>query len=360
MNASETPPILPPRAEMLRAGASRDASYDGLFYVAVQTTGIFCRPSCPARSPKPENVRHFASAREALFAGFRPCLRCRPLEATGEPPDWAKRLLEMVEAAPEERLSDAELKRRGFEPAAVRRFFSKRFGMTFQAYCRARRLGGAFARIQNGTPLDHVAFESGFESASGFRDAFARTFGAAPGRAARTARSTQLDPVRLAWHETPIGPFLLGATDEGACLCEFTDRRALEAQLEVVRRRFRRALVPGNNEPLTQLRQELTDYFNGTLRQFTVPLVVPGSPFETKVWDVLRAIPYGETRSYSEVAREIGAPKAVRAVGSANGRNRLAVVIPCHRVLNHDGQLGGYGGGLWRKRWLLDLERQNA
>ena len=253
MNASEPPPILPPRAEMLRAGASRDASYDGLFYVAVRTTGIFCRPSCPARSPKPENVRHFASAREALFAGFRPCLRCRPLEATGEPPDWAKRLLEMVEAAPEERLSDAELKRRGFEPAAVRRFFSKRFGMTFQAYCRARRLGGAFARIQNGTPLDHVTFESGFESASGFRDAFARTFGAAPGRAA------ELDPVRLAWHDSPIGPFLVGATDEGACLCEFTDRRALEAQLEAraLMLSSNNILSPANGDPIIVPSQDI-------------------------------------------------------------------------------------------------------
>jgi AraC family transcriptional regulator of adaptative response/methylated-DNA-[protein]-cysteine methyltransferase len=339
---------------MLRAGMSRDASYDGLFFVAVKTTKIFCLPSCPARSPKPENVTHYATAREALFAGFRPCKRCRPLEAGGEAPAWVRPLLAEVDAAPEERVSDSVLRQRGYEPAKVRRFFSQRYGMTFQAYCRGRRLGKAFNRIKEGASLDDVTFGSGFESASGFREAFSRTFGIAPGQA------DAVDPVRLGWMESPVGPLLLGATDEGACFCEFTDRRSLENQIDVVRRRFARPVVPGTNEPLERLQQELLDYFSGKLRDFTVPLIVPGSPFETSVWNVLRTIPYGETISYSDLAQAIDSPRAVRAVGSANGRNRMAIVIPCHRVVNHNGALGGYGGGLWRKRWLLDLEQRNS
>jgi AraC family transcriptional regulator of adaptative response/methylated-DNA-[protein]-cysteine methyltransferase len=139
---------------------------------------------------------------------------------------------------------------------------------------------------------------------------------------------------------------------------EFTDRGRLESQLASVKRFFDVPLVPGTNEHLEQLQEEVTAYFAGTLRDFTVPLSVPGTDFQTRVWSQLRAIPYGQTRSYEEIAAAMGAPKAVRAVGHANGLNRIAIVIPCHRVVGKDGELCGYGGGLWRKKFMLDLERR--
>jgi AraC family transcriptional regulator, regulatory protein of adaptative response / methylated-DNA-[protein]-cysteine methyltransferase len=342
---------LPPKSEMERAVDDSDASYDGIFFVAVRTTGIFCRPSCPARKPLPKNREYYATARAALFAGYRPCKRCRPLATDGQPPDWVARLLAEVDRDPQTRWRDQDLRRQGIDPARARRYFHKHYGMTFQAFCRGRRMAEAFRQIKRGKKLDDVALGNGYESHSGFREAFARTFGRPPGQ----ARAAGCIVVR--WAESPVGPLLMGATDEGVCLLEFTDRRALEAQIATVRRRFACAIVPGTHAHLEQLQAELNDYFAGTRREFTVPLVYPGSPFQQRVWQQLLQIPYGETCSYDDVARAVGTPAAQRAVGTANGCNRIAIVIPCHRVVNKGGKLGGYGGGLWRKQFLLDLER---
>jgi len=352
--AMETTPTLPPRVEMERACAARDASYDGIFYLAVKTTGIFCRPSCPARKPRPENVLYFPTPKEALFSGFRPCLRCRPLDAGGSAPEWAAALVEEIERDPTVRLNDGELRRRGLEPARVRRHFQKEYGMTFHAFRRARRLGGALDAIRRGERAENAGWDAGFESASGFRSAFEKQFGAAPG-GARDA-----DCVRLAWLESPVGPLLAGATERGVALLEFTDRRALETQLETLRRRLGRALVPGEHPYLEQLRAEVAEYFEGRRREFSLPLDLAGTPFELDVWRQLLEIPYGETRSYEDLAKTIGRPGGQRAVGAANGRNRIAIVVPCHRVVNKSGELGGYGGGLWRKRILLDLEQRHS
>jgi AraC family transcriptional regulator of adaptative response/methylated-DNA-[protein]-cysteine methyltransferase len=339
---------------MERAALDRDASYDGLFYLAVKTTGIFCRPSCPAKKPRPENVEYFATPREALFAGFRPCLRCRPLEAIGTPPDWVASLLGEIERDPAVKLDDGELRRRGLEPSRVRRFFAREYGMTFHAFRRARRLGGAFDAIRRGERAEDAGWDAGYESASGFREAFERQFGAAPAKAA------ERDCVRLAWIESPVGPLLAGSTERGLALLEFTDRRALEKQLETLRRRLGRPLVPGESATLERLRVELAEYFAGGRRRFELPLDLAGSPFELAVWNGLLEIPYGETRSYEQLAVRVGRPGAQRAVGTANGRNRIAIVVPCHRVVNKSGALGGYGGGLWRKRHLLDLEQRHS
>jgi AraC family transcriptional regulator, regulatory protein of adaptative response / methylated-DNA-[protein]-cysteine methyltransferase len=342
---------LPPVREMQRACQEKDPSYDGIFFLAVSTTGIFCRPSCPARKPRPENVRYFESARAALFAGFRPCKRCRPLETPGQPPAWVARLLAEVEADPTRRITDADIRALGIDPARARRHFQKHHGMTFQAYSRSRRMGTALARIRQGEDLDEVVLGHGYESYSGFRDAFSRTFGKPPGQSRTT------DCVLLAWLESPLGPLVAGATSTGICLLEFTDRRMFETQVDILRRRLGCGLVPGENKHLARLREELAGYFEGKRRAFGVPLVYPGSPFQVRVWDELLRIPYGQTRTYEDLAVRLGSPAAVRAVGQANGFNRIAIVIPCHRVINKSGQLGGYGGGLWRKQRLLDLER---
>jgi AraC family transcriptional regulator of adaptative response/methylated-DNA-[protein]-cysteine methyltransferase len=336
--------------EMQRALSDRDASYDGIFYTAVKTTGIFCRPSCGARQPKPQNVEFFATQREALFSGYRACKRCRPLDTDGKPPNWVGRLLQRLEASPAERIAAQELRRLGVDPARARRYFLQHHGMTFQAYCRARRLSEAFRRIRGGSPVLEVAHASGFESESGFRSAFARVFGSAP------SDTRNCSPITLSWIRTTAGPLIVGTTEEAVCLLEFSDRRMLESQLQTLRRRFHTALLPGSNHLVTALQQQLNEYFSGERRQFTIPLSHPGTPFQEKVWSALLDIPYGSTCSYQDVARRVGHPRAVRAVGTANGMNRIAILIPCHRVVNANGDLGGYGGGLWRKRILLDLE----
>lgn len=342
---------LPGSEEMYRAVLARDSAFEGVFFVAVRTTGIFCRPTCPARKPLARNVEFFGSARDALFAGYRPCKRCHPLEPIGAAPAWLADLLEEVECDPTRRWRDADLRERGIEPLRVRRWFQAQHGMTFHAYARARRLGRAFERIRAGGDLNHAAYDSGFESPSGFRDAFGQAFGTPPGR----ARGKRL--VLAARLLTPLGPMIAAAAEEGVCLLEFADRRMLETQLATLRRRLDCLIAPGHHAHLERLEAELEAYFAGELRHFEVPLLHPGTAFQCAVWEQLGTIPYGETRSYAEIAAAIGRPGAQRAVGRANGDNRLAILLPCHRVVRADGQLSGYGGGLWRKRWLLDHER---
>jgi AraC family transcriptional regulator of adaptative response/methylated-DNA-[protein]-cysteine methyltransferase len=257
-----------------------------------------------------------------------------------------------VEAAPDARLKAADLRALGVTPERARRWFMQHYGMSFAAWCRGHRLAGAFARIRRGAPLDDVALDSGFESHSGFREAFTRTFGEAPGRTRRNGEC-----IVTAMLESPLGPLVAGASDAGVCLLEYTDRRMLERNFETMRRRFGCAVVPGEHRLLNQLRRELQEYFAGQRRDFSAPLAPRGTPFQEKVWRELRRIPYGETISYDALARRIGQPTAQRAVARANGMNRICILIPCHRVIGKDGSLTGYGGGLWRKRLLLELER---
>lgn len=342
--------VLPTRDEMYAAVLARDTRYEGIFVTAVKTTGIFCRPSCPARKPKRENVEFFASAREALAHGYRPCRRCRPLELRGETPEPIRELLAELEDDPGRRLRDRDLRARGLQPRTIRRWFKKHHGMTFHDYQRARRLASAIGELARGSDISRVAFGNGYESLSGFQHALRRI----TGRSA--SKSRDVTAVHLTRVPTPLGPMIAGATDAGVCLLEFTDRRMLETQLRRLVERLNCVFVPGANEFGERLEAELRDYFAGTLRRFETPLVTPGTPFQQRVWSALREIPYGETRSYGDQARMIGEPKAVRAVARANGDNRIAIVIPCHRVIGADGKLTGYGGGLWRKRWLLRHE----
>lgn len=346
--------ILPPRKEMERAYTKSDTAYDGVFYLGVRTTGIFCRPSCGARKPHPANVAFFATPREAVFAGYRPCKRCNPLATIGHAPEWIQRLLAMVDGSPERKISDRDIRTFGVDPARVRRFFQKQYGMSFHAYSRGRRLGRALEQIRNGERLDDVTLGHGYESHSGFREAFVRTFGMPPGRAHTTAS------IVVTWIDSPLGPLIAGATESHLVILEFTDRRMLETQFVTLRKIFRRPVVPGENAVLKKLKRELVAYFAGNLKRFTVPLEFPGSDFQRRVWEGLLTIPYGKTESYEGLARRLGMPLAQRAVGHANGLNRIAIVIPCHRVVNKNGKLGGYGGGLWRKTRLLELEKASA
>ena len=351
MKINELPALWPTRAEMESAFASKDAGYDGVFYVAVKTTGIFCRPSCSSR-PNLENVEFFPSVKDCLFAGYRPCKRCHPLEANGKPPAWARELSARVEASPDARLKAADLRELGVTPERARRWFQQHYGMSFAAWCRGNRLAGAFMRIRQGASLDDAVFDSGFQSHSGFREAFARVFGEAPGRSRENGGR-----VVITMLESPLGPLLAGAIDEGINLLEYTDRRMLEHNLQALRRRFGCAVVPGQHALLERLRRELDEYFEGKRRDFTLPLAARGTPFQDRVWQELQRIPYGQTIAYDELARRVSQPTAQRAVARANGMNCVSILIPCHRVIGKDGTLTGYGGGLWRKRLLLELER---
>jgi len=335
---------------MYRALVRRDSSYEGVFWVGVRTTGIFCRPGCPARKPLRQNVEFFPRLADALTSGYRPCKRCKPMVARGETPDWAAPLLREVDTDPFERITDAGLRNRGLDPDRVRRWFQQHHGMTFQAYQRNRRLGSALSHLRNGARVTSTAFATGYESLSGFRDAVATLLGDTPtaARGSTILRARQLT--------TPLGPMLAIASDSALHLLEFSDRRMLATQLQRVRKLFGAVITPGPSSVLDQTAAQLEAYFAGTRREFTVPLALKGTPFQEKVWRQLLRIPYGETRSYEALARTIRHAGAQRAVGTANGCNRIAIIVPCHRVIRSDGTLSGYGGGVWRKQRLLELE----
>jgi AraC family transcriptional regulator of adaptative response/methylated-DNA-[protein]-cysteine methyltransferase len=336
---------------MYRALAARDPSYDGLFYVAVKTTRIFCRSVCHARTPKRENVEFYARTHDALYAGYRPCLRCRPLESRGKPTPMVEKLLAAVEADPSGRLRESDLARMGIDPSTARRQFQRYCGMSFHAYHRARRMGMALTGVREGKSMIDLQLDQGFESSSGFREAFAKVFGTAPSLA------HDVNCLYAKWFETPLGPMLALANDAGLYMLEFVDRRGLEREVAVLLKRLSQHVVPGEHRYLDRIGEELDAYFAGRSLAFTTPLQLDGSTFQRDVWETLRTIEPGHTLSYADVAAKIGRPAAVRAVGRANGDNKLAIIVPCHRVIGANGTLTGYGGGLWRKAWLLEHER---
>lgn len=330
---------------------SKNAEYEGIFFVGVKTTGVFCRPTCPARKPKLENCEFFQTAQEALLAAYRPCKRCRPLSHPNQVSVVVQRLVEAVEDNPEKRWKDADFEELSIDASTARRQFKKRFGMTFVAYARARRMGLAMKQIRAGEAIIEAQLSAGYESSSGFRDAFWRIMGAAP---------THLGSKKIlkaSWLDTPLGPMLAIADEEALYLLEFVDRRGLEREIEHLRIKTKSAILPGLTKPIRSIEIELQHYFNGQLKEFKTPLFLLGSPFQQSVWEALQKIPYGETRSYAALATILGKPSAYRAVANANGANQIALVIPCHRVINTDGQLGGYGGHVHRKAWLLKHEK---
>jgi AraC family transcriptional regulator of adaptative response/methylated-DNA-[protein]-cysteine methyltransferase len=278
------------------------------------------------------------------------------LITTGDPPEWLEPLLERFEREPQRRWTDRDLSALQLEPARVRRWFKANHGMTFQAYSRARRLGLALHRLHGdqGNSIE-TAWDHGFESQSGFREAFMQWFGHSPSDAA-----TRSDAIAVNRILTPLGPMVAAATDRGICLLEFTDRRMLETQFQRLRKLFDQPFVLGPSPLLDQLERELSDYFSGARHDFSVPLELEGTEFQRKVWRQLRRIPFGRTISYETLAREIGLRNGQRAVGRANGDNRIAIVVPCHRVIRSDGELCGYGVGVWRKQWLLNHEQTFA
>lgn len=327
---------------------ARDAAYEGVALVGVASTGIFCRLTCPARKPRPENCRWFANAAQARAAGFRPCLRCRPDGVQAEAHPVIANLTAALASDPGHRWSEADLAARGHDPSTVRRLFRQHFGQSFLQMARAARLRQGMTALHKGGRMIDAQLEAGFDSASGFREAFRALFGHAP-------HQMQGD-LRADWIDTPLGGMIAIADDDALHLLEFVDRKALPQGLRRLSALIGGRIGLGRTAVTDRTEAALTRFFAGQEGRLDLPLRLLGTPFQARVWQALRNIPAGQTRSYAHLAAAIGQPRAVRAVAAANGANRLALVVPCHRVIGSDGSMTGYAGGLWRKERLIALE----
>ena len=346
---------LPEPETLYRALLARDPAFEGRALVGVTTTGIFCRLTCPARKPKPENCRWFDAPAAALGAGFRPCRRCHPLgaEAAGDP--MVAPLLAELRADPGRRWTEADVVRAGYDPSTVRRAFRRHFGMTFLDLARQMRVREGVAALASGEPVIQAQLDAGFDSASGFRDAFARLFGHPPQALRSDAPGLSAD-----WIDTPMGGMIAVADARSLHLLEFVGRKGLPAELKRLSKGAGGRIGLGRTAVIDQVEAELARFFAGEPGGFSVPLTFHGTPFQRRVWEELRRIRPGETMSYGALALRLGQPTATRAVARANGANQIAIVVPCHRVIGADGSLTGYAGGLWRKQALIEVERKLA
>jgi len=324
----------------------RDRSWDGRVIGAVQTTGIYCKPSCPARRPKREHVAFYATAEEARAAGFRPCLRCKPDEVgrDREAVAQAVRLIEAAEEAPSlAELADAV----GYAPHHFQRLFKRDLGVSPAEYARGLRSRRAERALEANGRVTDAVYDAGYQSPSGFYEDAKERLGMTPSAWRDGGRG---ETIRWTMFDSPIGRMLIAATSKGICRLTFDDSEAS------LRRLFPKATIVEDGGGLRELVQGALAAIEKPLAAPDLPIDVAGTAFQEAVWRELRKIPPGETRSYAQIAAAIGQPKAVRAVGTANGDNHVAVLIPCHRVIRSDGSLGGYAGGLGRKRHLLAAE----
>ena len=336
---------------MYQASFEKNPEFEGVFWMGVKTTGIFCRPTCTARKPKPENVEFFDTTKDAIKKGYRPCKVCKPLVNPDETPLDIRKLLIELSENPGLKVKDVDLVERGLQPATVKRWFLKYHGMTFHAFQRMYRINSAFKKLQQGDTIMDVALDNGFESLSGFNESFKSIFGTSP----KNSKMEKI--VDLKRIETPLGIMIACANENGICMLEFSDRKSLSKELEDISKYFKANIVQGENPHFKTLKKELEEYFERKRFDFTVPLAPVGTDFQKNVWEILRTIPYGTTRSYQQQADILGNPKAVRAVANANGLNKISIIIPCHRVIGTNGRLTGYSGGIWRKQKLLELEK---
>lgn len=336
---------MPGTAEALSAFARRDRAYDGRFVVGVTTTMIYCRPSCPARRPRPENVRIVASDREAVAMGFRACLRCRPDDAARDA-EAVNRAIAIVKVA-DERLPLAKLAEEvGYSPDHFARIFARATGMTPAAYGRALRLERARAAL-GGQHVTGAIFDAGYAAPSRFYDQAREKLGMTP-----SAWANGGEGVTIRWvvAETTLGPMLVAATEKGVCRLSFAEDDA------ALRARFPKATLIAGGKDMAALVEQVVAAVERPGRASDIPLDVQGTAFQERIWAELRKIPPGQTRTYAELAAAAGHPRAVRAAGSANGANSVAVLIPCHRVIRSDGSVGGYAYGADIKAELLARE----
>jgi len=324
----------------------RDRAWDGLVIGAVHTTGIYCKPSCPARRPRRENVTFYASTDEARAAGFRPCLRCKPDEV-GRDQEALRRAIELIEQA-EESPSLSELAEKvGYAPHHFQRIFKRDLGVSPAEYARGLRNRRTEKALKANERITDAVYDAGYQSPSGFYSDARERLGMTPSAWREGGRG---ETIRWTTFDSPLGELFIAATSKGICRLTFDDS---EASLH---RLFPKATIVKDDGALREFVAGTLQVIEQPLVAHQLPIDVAGTAFQEAVWRELRKIPVGETRSYAEIAAAIGAPKAVRAVGTANGDNHVAVLIPCHRVIRSDGSLGGYGGGIERKKKLLASE----
>ncbi len=341
---------LPPSDVLYQALLDRDPLYEGRAWVCVTSTRIFCRLTCPARKPLARNCVFHDTVAACLEAGFRPCKRCKPLETLAKADPAVVALTQALQADPSRRWTEADVAAMGHDPSTIRRMFKRHFGITFLDMARLARIRSGAEALRAEARVIDAQLDAGFESGSGFRAAFARILGRAPA-SFRGGEALQADFI-----DTPLGAMIAVADQHALHLLEFFDRKALPAELKRLSARCNAPIGIGRFAPTDQIAAELAAFFAGEDVTFKTPLALAGSPFSRGVWAELRRIRPGETRSYAQLAAAISRPSAVRAVAQANGANVFAIVIPCHRVIGADGSLTGYGGGLWRKQWLLAHE----
>jgi AraC family transcriptional regulator of adaptative response/methylated-DNA-[protein]-cysteine methyltransferase len=325
----------------------RDRRWDGRVIGAVKTTGIYCKPSCPARRPKREHVEFFASGRDARNAGYRPCLRCKPDEVARDSEAVAK-AVKLIEAAEEpltlEQLAGAV----SYAPHHFQRLFKRDLGVSPAEYARALRNQRTQEALKANGRVTDAVYDAGYSGPSSFYSDAKERLGMTPSAWRDGGRG---EAIRWTHFDSPIGRMLIAATSKGICRLTFDD------SVESLRRLFPRATIIEDAGGLKELIEGALQAIERPLAARDLPIDVAGTAFQEAVWRELRKIPPGETRSYSQIAAAIGQPTAVRAVGTANGDNHVAVLIPCHRVIRSDGTLGGYAGGLDRKKKLLSNEQ---
>ncbi len=332
----------------------RKQGFVGIFFVGVKTTSVFCIATCRARKPKKENVEFYTTFKEALNNGYRPCKVCKPTENANQAPEQVANAITLVKENPKEKITDYQLRQKGISPEVLRRWFKKNYGMTFQAYQRMYRINNAFQELKQGKKATHTAFDTGYESLSGFGYTFKKLVGESP------KQSKNKNIILINRLTTPLGPMFVCATDNGICLLEFVDRRMLETEFKDLQKLLNANILSGENQHIKQVKKEIDEYFEGKRRTFDVNIEAPGTVFQNTVWNYLQKIEYGTTITYQKQAEKINNPKAIRAIASANGCNRISIIIPCHRVIGKNGKMTGYGGGIERKKWLIEHERSNA
>jgi len=339
--------------ERWQAVKRRDPAFDGQFLFAVRTTGVFCRPSCASRPAKRENVSFFSSVAEAEKAGYRACKRCRPdkLGAPDPQVQAVKRACERIETA-EEAPKLAELAATaGLSPYHFHRVFKAITGVTPKAYAAETRARRAADKLRTAGTVTEAIYDAGFNSSSRFYEHTDARLGMTPGAVRRGGAGAV---IRFAVGEASLGAVLVAATDKGVCAILLGDDP--EALVRDLQDRFPRAEFEGGNPEFERMVAEVVGLVEAPGQRLDLPLDIRGTAFQQKVWAALQAIPPGKTATYTEIARAIGQPTAVRAVAQACGANPLAVAVPCHRVVRADGDLSGYRWGVERKRKLIDRE----
>ena len=324
----------------------RDRRWDGRVIGAVTTTGIYCKPSCPARRPKREHVLFFADAESARTAGYRACLRCKPDEV-GRDREAVARAVTLIEQAEEPPRLDHLASAVGYAPHHFQRLFTREMGVSPAAYARGLRAGRAQSNLRKDKSVTEAIYDSGYAAPSRFYADARDRMGMTPSAWRDGGRG---ETIRYAMLDTPLGRMLVAATSKGICRLTFDEDEA------ALNRRFPNADIRPADTAMGALISGVMEAIETPTAVHDLPIDVAGTAFQEAVWKELRKIPPGETRSYADIAAAIGEPGAVRAVGTANGSNPIAILVPCHRVIRSDGTLGGYAGGLDRKRQLLAAE----